>query len=89
MAARYFLHIPHLKQKKKPKLLEANTAFEGAKVTKTEQARKAIADLAKGDNEHQFAREVLAGCWDHRDDVQAALHHIAETGKMVEPTNGA
>lgn len=38
-----------------------------------EQARQIIADLARADGEHTFAREVLAGAWDHRRDVQAAL----------------
>jgi len=38
-----------------------------------EEARRIIADLATKDGEHAFAREVLAGCWDHRRDVQAAL----------------
>ena len=38
-----------------------------------EEARKTIADLAIREGEHQFAREVTAGYWDHRNDVQAAL----------------
>jgi hypothetical protein len=31
--------------------------------------REAIAALAQTDGEMRFAREVLAGCWDHRRDV--------------------
>lgn len=38
-----------------------------------EEARTIIADLAKIEGEEIFAREVLAGAWDHRRDVQAAL----------------
>ncbi len=38
-----------------------------------EEARKVIADLATQEGELVFAREVLAGAWDHRNDVQAAL----------------
>jgi hypothetical protein len=38
-----------------------------------QEARQIIADLATKDGEHTFAREVLAGCWDHRSDVKAAL----------------
>jgi hypothetical protein len=39
-----------------------------------EEARKFIADLATKDGEHQFAREVLAGAWDTRRDLQKALN---------------
>jgi len=39
-----------------------------------EQAREHIAKLAEADGELVFAREVRAGCWDHRQDVQHALH---------------
>lgn len=39
----------------------------------TEEARKTIADLARRDGEEQFAREVEAGAWDHRSDVQACV----------------
>jgi len=38
-----------------------------------EQARQIVADYWRENNEPMFAREVLAGCWDHRGDVQAAL----------------
>lgn len=53
--------------------------------TKLETARAAIADtttiigrehiarLAEADGEMIFAREVRAGCWDHRNDVAAAI----------------
>jgi hypothetical protein len=37
------------------------------------QAREIIAKLAEKAGEYTFAREVRAGCWDHRYDVQAAL----------------
>lgn len=41
--------------------------------------REHIAQLAKADGEHTFAREVLAGCWDHRADVKAAIaRHLSE-----------
>ena len=44
-------------------------------MTKTiEEARKVIADLATKDGETVFAREVLAGAWDHRRDVQAVVN---------------
>lgn len=39
-----------------------------------EDARKFIADLAMKDGEHQFAREVLAGAWDTRSDLQKAMN---------------
>lgn len=38
-----------------------------------EEAREYVAKLADQENEIQFAKEVRAGCWDHRDDVQSAL----------------
>lgn len=38
-----------------------------------QDARKVIADLAMKDGEVVFAKEVLAGCWDHHSDVQAVL----------------
>jgi hypothetical protein len=38
-----------------------------------QQAREAIAVRAVADGHYVFAREVLAGCWDHRNDVQAAM----------------
>ena len=31
--------------------------------------REAIARMAEANGELQFAREVRAGCWDHRNDV--------------------
>jgi hypothetical protein len=34
--------------------------------------RERIARLADEDGERMFAREVRAGCWDHRSDVQRA-----------------
>jgi hypothetical protein len=46
-----------------------------------EQAREKIASLAEADGEIVFAREVRAGCWDHRNDVQVALRG----GKLKEP----
>jgi hypothetical protein len=39
-----------------------------------EQARETIAKLAEQEGERQFAREVRAGAWDHRSDVQACLN---------------
>ena len=38
-----------------------------------EEAREYVATLADKEGEKQFAREVRAGCWDHRRDVQSAL----------------
>jgi hypothetical protein len=38
-----------------------------------EQAREYVATLADREGENQFAREVRAGCWDHRNDVQSAF----------------
>lgn len=38
-----------------------------------EEAREHIAALAEADGELTFAREVRAGVWDHRSDVQTAL----------------
>jgi len=35
--------------------------------------RAHIATLARNDGEHLFAREVEAGCWDHRRDVAWAI----------------
>ena len=37
--------------------------------------RQEIARLAQNDGETQFAREVLAGCWDHRSDVARAIEN--------------
>lgn len=42
--------------------------------------RTHIANLARADGEAQFAREVLAGCWDHRNDVMQAI-----AGKRFAP----
>lgn len=39
-----------------------------------EQARETIAVLARADGEDGFAREVLAGAWDHRSDVAALVN---------------
>lgn len=38
-----------------------------------DQGRQHIAAKAQADNEPIFAREVLGGCWDHRDDVRNAI----------------
>lgn len=46
---------------------------EQAEKLKIEEARERVAVLAERDGEIVFAREVRAGCWDHRNDVQAAL----------------
>lgn len=46
-----------------------------------EEARKTIADLAMKEGEHQFAREVLAGAWDHRNDIQACVAGTFDTRK--------
>lgn len=35
-----------------------------------QQGREQVAKLARADGEETFAREVQAGCWDHRNDVQ-------------------
>lgn len=37
------------------------------------EGRWHIAQLAKLDGEHVFANEVLAGAWDHRNDVSKAI----------------
>lgn len=37
------------------------------------EGRDHIARLAEKDGEHTFAREVRAGCWDHREDVSFAI----------------
>lgn len=41
-----------------------------------QKAREEIAQKAEFDGEFIFAREVRAGCWDDRNDVQAALSRI-------------
>ncbi len=38
-----------------------------------EEAREYVAKLAEAEGELRFAREVKAGAWDHRNDVQSAL----------------
>lgn len=38
------------------------------------EGREHIAKLAEADGEIIFAREVRAGCWDHRRDVAEAIH---------------
>jgi hypothetical protein len=38
-----------------------------------EAARERVSKIAERDGEVLFAREVRAGAWDHRPDVQAAL----------------
>ena len=42
-------------------------------MTPIEEARERVARAAERDGEIVFAREVRAGSWDHRNDVQAAL----------------
>lgn len=48
------------------------------------EGREHIAKLADADGETQFAREVRAGCWDHRNDVSAA---IARAASLPSPTH--
>lgn len=38
-----------------------------------EKGREHIAKRAEADGETIFAREVRAGCWDHREDVGGAI----------------
>ncbi len=38
-----------------------------------QKGREKIAKLAEADGEIKFAREVRAGCWDHRLDVTRAI----------------
>ena len=45
-----------------------------------EQAREEIARRAERDGYRTFAREVRACCWDHRNDVKAAL-----AGRELKP----
>lgn len=52
--------------------VRAEMAEEAAQ-TRRVAGREHIAKLADADGEHQFAREVRAGCWDHRNDVAAAI----------------
>lgn len=49
--------------------------------------RQKIAKLARKDGEHVFAREVLDGCWDHRNDVAAAIAE-AERGEFRTRVRG-
>jgi hypothetical protein len=42
-------------------------------MTDIQCARNRVAMLAERDGHIWFAREVRAGCWDDRNDVQAAL----------------
>lgn len=51
--------------------------------TKIEEARERVAKLAERDGETSFAREVRAGCWDHRGDVQAALRGERLRGETI------
>ena len=51
--------------------------------TPIEQARHYIAELARKDGEIIFSREVIAGCWDYRNDVQTALCRFQETPTMT------
>ncbi len=37
------------------------------------EGREYIAKLAEADGEITFAREVRAGCWDHRTDVSLSI----------------
>jgi hypothetical protein len=53
--------------------MEPTNARENAMTITIEQARERVARVAEADGELQFAREVRAGAWDHRNDVQAAL----------------
>lgn len=48
-----------------------------------EAGRAHIANLANTDGEYNFAREVLAGCWDHRNDVSQAISGKRFTGKTA------
>lgn len=45
------------------------------------KGREHIAVLAEADGERIFAREVRAGCWDHRRDVAAAIKRACEGEK--------
>jgi len=48
-----------------------------------EDARQRLARVAEQNGERQFAREVLAGCWDHRNDLQAVLNGGALRGEVI------
>jgi hypothetical protein len=45
--------------------------------------RESIARLADADNEATFAREVRAGCWDHRCDVHQAIQREKKKASPV------
>jgi len=49
--------------------------------TPDEIGREEIAKMARADGEHTFAREVLAGCWDHRNDVSRAIQRARDKEK--------
>lgn len=52
----------------------------------TKVGREHIAKLAEADGEHAFAREVLAGCWDHRNDVSRAIARAMDPKwPLIEP----
>lgn len=53
-------------------------------MTELERARERIAKAAERDGEMIFAREVRAGAWDHRNDVQAALRGSLLKGERCE-----
>lgn len=51
-----------------------------------EEAREYVANLADKEGEKQFAREVRAGSWDHRRDIQSALKNGPfEPRKLILP----
>jgi len=47
------------------------------------RGREEIAKLADADGEFVFAREVRAGCWDHRNDVSKAISRAALKSETV------
>ena len=52
-----------------------------------EQARAFVAELAEKEGEIQFAREVRAGCWDHRNDVVLTMKDGGFTPRELNPRN--
>jgi len=48
-----------------------------------EEAREYVAKLAEKEGEFKFAREVRAGAWDHRSDVQSALTNGKFTPRKI------
>lgn len=46
-------------------------------MTDVDKGREIIAKLAEKDGKNVFAREVRAGCWDHRNDVKSAIRNPA------------